>query len=463
MHNQFITKSLCILFFLTSAIYLKPIDRYVAKNGQNPIPPYTNWNTAASNIQEVVDVCSMDDTIWVDSGIYYANPVATNIGNITNVIFISKKINLISINGPSNTIIDGANLNRVIYCRNFTNLYISGFTIRNGMATHYGGGMHIYSTIASTITVANCIIESNMAKWSNSTIIYGGGIYAEGSFGGTNSMFVISNCYIKDNIVSNNGNEIRYAYGGGACFYLFGAKIYNSTIENNIAGEAGGGLLFRTGAHLNNIVENCIIKANKAVYGTIGGRGGGGIAISPSGASYKESSLIIRNSLFYDNYAYLSGGAILNSSVNITNILENCTIVKNYATSSGGGIFGVTNSSWLIANSIIISNTSPGVSSNFSIYNTTILYSCIPSTNGIFHGTTNSYATNNIYDNPMFVNYSSDDFRLNKDSLCIDSGTILDWHINATDLDGKRRLGITGKVDIGCYEFSHPGTIFTFE
>ena len=46
---------------------------------------------------------------------------------------------------------------------------------------------------------------------------------------------------------------------------------------------------------------------------------------------------------------------------------------------------------------------------------------------------------------------SFNDFRLSDDSLCIDSGTNMDWMWTSYDLDGDDRI-MGGTVDMGCYE-----------
>ena len=72
----------------------------------------------------------------------------------------------------------------------------------------------------------------------------------------------------------------------------------------------------------------------------------------------------------------------------------------------------------------------------------------------------------NITNAPSFMNRSADDYRLARNSPCVDAGTNGIWTVNGVDLDNQLRVNkVTGIVDMGCYEYVYPprGTLCIFQ
>lgn len=261
---------------------------YVDVNSTNSIPPFTNWATAASAIQDGVDVAVTGDTILVTNGIYSTGGRQFGTFDVTNRVAVTNGINIQSVNGPSVTFIRGyqvpmgvslTNAIRCVYLA--SNAVLSGFTLTNGSA---GFGNYINGGGAVCVraggkspggVISNCVFVGNFAAGA------GGG-----SEGGN-----LFNCVFVRN----------FGEGGGAAS---DANLVNCTITNNLAGWAAGTLdcaatncLFAFnhatnygGASGFSTLVNCTITANSLQTG-LGGSGGG---------SYHD---VVNNSIIYGNIA----------------------------------------------------------------------------------------------------------------------------------------------------------------
>ena len=61
---------------------------YVDLNSTNPTPPFATWETAATNIQDAVNIAVDDDTVLVTNGVYLpgADGLATGGQGVGNFV-----------------------------------------------------------------------------------------------------------------------------------------------------------------------------------------------------------------------------------------------------------------------------------------------------------------------------------------------------------------------------------------
>jgi hypothetical protein len=192
----------------------------VCPGSTNPVPPFANWATAATNIQQAVDAAAAGDEVVVTNGIYRA-------------VNVDKPLLLQSVNGPRVTIIDPVRQSRCAYLTNGTSL--AGFWLRHGAADLFGGGVYCTS---SNVFLTNCVITDNTVYTnSNGSVVGSGG----GVYGGT-----LYNCLVASNSAA--------VYGGGA----IASTLYNCTVTGNHANRRGGGVY-------SSAATNCIVYTNTAV------------------------------------------------------------------------------------------------------------------------------------------------------------------------------------------------------
>jgi parallel beta-helix repeat protein len=428
------------------------------------------------SIQAAIDSAFYGDTVEVAAGTYIER------------ITLKDGVAVIGA-GAGVTIIDGDSGGSVVTSNGCdANTALEGFTITNGRAAN-GGGMY---NVNSSPTIKNCTFSGNTTNDGSvgypsqpgGNAGHGGGVY------NNNSSPAVTNCTFQNNTTGAGGaGGVAMAGstpGGAGGDGGDGAGIYNTNnssaillncvFSGNAAGAGGDGAdggdgagpgMFggnggsggdggRGGGVYNNnstaTLINCIFNSNSAGTGGNGGDGGDG---------YDDSVIDAKGGNGGDGGDGGDGGGAYNN--NCSPVVTNCTFHDNSCGDGGlggaggtgapagddgadgtggigGGIYNET-SSPAVTNCILWADTPD------EIYNSSsspIVTYC--DVEGGYTG------TDNINEDPLFVNAAGGDFHLLFGSPCIDAGTNSAPSLPETDFEGDTRI-INGIVDMGADEY----------
>ncbi|MCG8332149.1 MAG: HYR domain-containing protein, partial [Chitinophagales bacterium] len=255
-----------------------------------------------------------------------ANENANNIGDFD--IIATFGMNIIG-NGESNTIIDGADLDRIFDIHTTGPVSIQGLTIQNGTAVDFGGGILCATSGADIsldqVTVTNC------------EAISGGGI----SMSFINISLAMTSCSVTNNTVAVGS-------GGGMEFYGSSLMVSDCAFNNNMSGATGGAAEINSPGGTVSFLRSCFVSNTSTLLG--------------GGINHLGGNMSCTNCTFSDNEATIGQGGALNSfafpgsDVNIIN----CTAAENTAATGGG--FSVTQggANFTMINTILADNTASG-------------------------------------------------------------------------------------------------------
>ena len=253
---------------------------YVWQDSPNPIPPYTNWATAAHSITNAIDAAAPLDQIFVTNGTY------------EGTLNIDKPLTLLSVNGPQVTLINAGYNSGSSFDSGSVTLVdgasLSGFTVSNGWGSANGAGVWCLTTNAF---ITNCVLEGN-ASW--------------GGFGGGARGCTLYNCTLMNNMATN---------GGGA----YASTLIDCVVSNNAGGGASWCTLFNTLVISNNqwgagvdssTLYNCILIGNGAPYYSSYYYGGGAVGCTLYNCTLSGNTIAATSSKLYNCIAYYSTGPV---------------------------------------------------------------------------------------------------------------------------------------------------------
>jgi len=298
------------------------------------------------------------------------------------------------------TVVNAAGSNkRVFSLRSAPSTLIEGLFVTGGRAIgsgHGGYGGGVYADNCAGVVVSDCIVSNNTSEPSAPDWHVpgcGGGIFA-----GNGWMTVAGSVVVRNTSYGRGdyGNDV--GRGGG----VYGADeltVRECVLERNVAYNVN------TFAHV--------------------GQGGG---------VFGGGTVLLRSCLLLKNVSWTSGDAVFVGWGTLR--MENCTVVDH----ADDGVYRSGGSVW-VENSILWDNGDDVVGS------VDLSYSDIE--DGDSDGTNDCIS---VY--PDFEDPGSDNYRLQKNSFCIDVGTNHTWMIKSKDLDGGPRVFVK-RVDMGAYESPH--------
>jgi len=265
----------------------------------------------APTIQAGIECASAGDTVLVACGTYYEHDIVMKSG-----------VCLRSETGQANCVtIDAQEQGRVFYWGGLdTTTSIEGFTMVNGCADAFGGGIYCD---ASSPRVLDCILSTNRVDGSYAA--YGGGMYCCNS-----SSPSLTHCAFCQNRAGSFGAE---AYGGGIYCSQSSPTIEASVFSNNAAEAAcrfccafGGGMYCHDSSPT---ISGCSFCRNVA-FAIEGGGRGAGFCLDGS------SSPAITHCILYENSAKGAfdgglGGAVYCGSGSAEPSLGCCDLYGNTA------------------------------------------------------------------------------------------------------------------------------------
>jgi hypothetical protein len=202
-----------------------------------------------------------------------------------------------------------------------------------------------------TVALQGFTITNGNASPGDSAAGSGGGIRDQGNVNLTLKHMVI----IRNNATADGGGVVMFDTVEGS----WTLTITNCVINNNHAGDAGGGI--DTDGTGTVVITNSLVNSNTDI------NQGAGIYIDvatgsplPSGANMTLTNSVVNNNTALATGITSSGGGISNAG-NGTMTITNCTIANNFSGANGGGFSDENDTGTLIvSNCFFLNNSATG-------------------------------------------------------------------------------------------------------
>lgn len=414
-----------------------------------------SWATAALQVpQDYPDIASglnaaaSGDTVLVTAGSYLEHGLALTAG-----VFLQGESG-----NPSDVIIDGENLGRILLCDGLTEFSsVSGITFMRGRSSS-GAAIHVENSLMSIHDCAfsdnvsigqSGAVNINLSEGSMVDCSFTNNSAAEmaGAVRCRNSSFVFESCTFTGNSSVHSG-ALYLSYGD--------VKVLDCVFRDNHADLNGGGLVF---VGTPAVIRDCTFQGNSA-------DGGGGIEC------FLSSNGRVTDCFFHDNYAASNGSGIYIIESDIT--LTGCTMTGNRL-ETGGGVILLNPGTWDahldIDRCLIASNPSGAAIQCFSNTSADVVCSNIYGNNSgdwVSCIAGQGQIGGNLSVDPLFCDPAAGDFELADSSPCLPANNSCEVQIGAFGL-GCTLVGVDDAVpslpDLSLLSHPNPfnpSTNFTF-